>query len=778
MLGDLRDKLEVFTAVARALGDRNLEKRASGLSGILYLPPPGQQQAAGSDDVPTVWKSWQTKDGFLPALLVVRDGLRGISGFAEGYANWKKAFDERRTKALARNAYTVARYEGDLARVRGLLNDAQKNDPTGRVDYNYNLNKLTEAKKVLNDMHKQLKNVPGYDQGFERVSVEIDLTAAAAARSGTRTTECIAQAGAASQSLERANDSQLKDALKNAQKDPCFDDLSGTATATPELYLQYANQGDGCPQPYPDPDALSKITGSGATRVLADLYGPLDVRLRDTLASLSAQAGSMPTGLSSMDARNAVNGLKDALQRYYDALKSYMYTGATSGIGGSLGLQLNLPQVPSSSFNSYLAKFPSSGGPGGGSPGSSTYAAGSYGPLPARAAAGGGFLYRQLDFGRLAGYVQQLKGFVTQTENFGLDAKLSQVQKVCEDEFGRADGRAAGGPMMKTLPSLLAPGLGVAGGAGGATQADRQAVANAKVAALRTLDRQVRGLIGEYVHAQQDFALKRFSDGHAYLRYWTPLVRAAQAAGAEQTLTRDAGHARQVGELVDQYQEGVKQLVEKAKDALEGAAGAFKTWVDQRASTGLDAQQGEVNAMLEATHLWALAQVGVVQRYHSQGGATLADLLGDPGFWVMYGLKLVRFFLAWLAVHLASRALQHMYVKQVYDRQRPPPNPLLMVAMFLALDLAFCALVTVVLLMVRALGSSSHLGGDLLRQWAADVALSTPLVGLLAAVLALVVRRKKYFRYKYEGERGIRALESMVLACYGVFLAVPLFRLV
>jgi uncharacterized protein YbjT (DUF2867 family) len=76
-------------------------------------------------------------------------------------------------------------------------------------------------------------------------------------------------------------------------------------------------------------------------------------------------------------------------------------------------------------------------------------------------------------------------------------------------------------------------------------------------------------------------------------------------------------------------------------------------------------------------------------------------------------------------------------------------------------------------------GSNSFPVDDaFLRMWAIDAAAVAVSVAVLAFLVAEVVQSKKYFRYKYEGERGIRAVRDMSFYIYCVLLPVPFHRLV
>ena len=109
-----------------------------------------------------------------------------------------------------------------------------------------------------------------------------------------------------------------------------------------------------------------------------------------------------------------------------------------------------------------------------------------------------------------------------------------------------------------------------------------------------------------------------------------------------------------------------------------------------------------------------------------------------------------------------------------------PPHPALLVAMMLGLDAALHAIVLAVLFTAKGIFKAPDndfpIDGALITLFGVDYALVTFAIGALALVIAAVVRSKKYFRYKYEGERGIRAMREMVFYVYCVMTPIPFYR--
>ena len=94
--------------------------------------------------------------------------------------------------------------------------------------------------------------------------------------------------------------------------------------------------------------------------------------------------------------------------------------------------------------------------------------------------------------------------------------------------------------------------------------------------------------------------------------------------------------------------------------------------------------------------------------------------------------------------------------------------------MMLGVDAAAHAVIGVLLMAAKSVW---HVDAIVLRLWAVDWAFVTAAVAAISLVVAQVVYSKRYFRYKYEGERGIRAMQEMVFCVYCVLIPVPFFRL-
>jgi len=137
---------------------------------------------------------------------------------------------------------------------------------------------------------------------------------------------------------------------------------------------------------------------------------------------------------------------------------------------------------------------------------------------------------------------------------------------------------------------------------------------------------------------------------------------------------------------------------------------------------------------------------------------------------------------AWAALHFSEHLFQLWYAQAVYGRNSDPPDPLVMIGLFLGIDMAMNVALMATLFLLRSLfateGGNFPVDDTFLKAYVVDYLCVTLAVFVIAAVLAQVIKTKKYFRYRYEGDRGIRALQTMTFYVVIIMLLLPFFRLV
>jgi hypothetical protein len=292
----------------------------------------------------------------------------------------------------------------------------------------------------------------------------------------------------------------------------------------------------------------------------------------------------------------------------------------------------------------------------------------------------------------------------------------------------------------------------------------------AKVDAMRNFCAMVKRFVGSYVAAHTAFLTKRHHDGMEYMDYWQSM---------KGTLPPDQ---KDVVGLLENYQELRKGVLKSAVERLGTARANVASVFSPKNLGGLDNEDSvRVEEHFEKLLLWMIDQVDRLRRVYTLGAPSFLDSVADPQTLVIYALKGFRVLAAWYALKLAGGIFQGMYDRRVYTQEEEPPSPAVFVAMFLVADVTINLAVLLTLLFAKHLfkrvDNDFPIDGSLLSAWAFDYGMTTAVVAVVALIVGQVIRKKKYFRYKYEGDRGIRAMRQMLLYVVCVILFVPFFRL-
>ncbi len=158
---------------------------------------------------------------------------------------------------------------------------------------------------------------------------------------------------------------------------------------------------------------------------------------------------------------------------------------------------------------------------------------------------------------------------------------------------------------------------------------------------------------------------------------------------------------------------------------------------------------------------------------------SMVDVLFDAQFIVMYVIKGLRILLMYIALFLATRIFIPMYEQAVYDNKSNPPSLLKYMAIFLAFDIAFNSFLVVALFLLMFIFKSSDnvfpIDKYLFQKYLMDYIVSTTVLLIFSFLVSRVITKKKYFKYKYEGARAIRALENIMFQMGVIILLVPFF---
>lgn len=148
---------------------------------------------------------------------------------------------------------------------------------------------------------------------------------------------------------------------------------------------------------------------------------------------------------------------------------------------------------------------------------------------------------------------------------------------------------------------------------------------------------------------------------------------------------------------------------------------------------------------------------------------------------VLYGLKLVRAMVLWVALYVVEKVYQDSYVQAVLVEDRKPPDLALVVVYAVAVEGSVMLLVLLVLALLKAkykTPSNTFVIDDrLLVAAAVDYLVSTGAILAIGAALGAAAQNGRLFRYRHDGLRAVRALCNLLLYTSLVVLAVPFYRL-
>lgn len=279
---------------------------------------------------------------------------------------------------------------------------------------------------------------------------------------------------------------------------------------------------------------------------------------------------------------------------------------------------------------------------------------------------------------------------------------------------------------------------------------------------------RIRGVMSRHRDRHTTFALRQNRGALRYMTYWQRIPAVS---------SRTTAYFQKLDEATKKGADEIRAILKSAQELLKGgdsASASLKGIKDVDIESILDQK--------EALEEYARLAIDKIAAVHRNPSTFIDQLTTDTHAKVIYFLKAVRFALAWMALSISTKAFTSMYNSRVYVKNVDPPTPLLFVAMFVGIDLALNAgLLTLLWCASRLFKSSANdfpIDGYLLTAWSVDLAFSEVVLALLSVVLAQIVYTKKAFRYRQEGDRGIRALGQMMLYSYAVLLFVPFFRIV
>ena len=161
---------------------------------------------------------------------------------------------------------------------------------------------------------------------------------------------------------------------------------------------------------------------------------------------------------------------------------------------------------------------------------------------------------------------------------------------------------------------------------------------------------------------------------------------------------------------------------------------------------------------------------------------SIMDIILDKRFLGIYVFKLISYGILVGSIFFAEKIFSEMYMKKVYAENSDAPSLLTMFGIFLGLFVGFnLFLLTIMFLMMYIFKTPSNdflISGDFIQRFVIDLGIYMVLLSLVAIVIGSILEKKRYFRYKTEGLRCIRAFREILIGIAAIMVIIPYFSIV
>ena len=371
-----------------------------------------------------------------------------------------------------------------------------------------------------------------------------------------------------------------------------------------------------------------------------------------------------------------------------------------------------------------------------------------------------GILFRTIDTQVLNHFVQQIKSFRQRVEEASLNtfisaARANLIQKMANLDLYYLD----------TVKQTDANKVLV-----------KQSTRKLKMNAFMSYVKTIRGLIKRFVRTNVSFVTEQHRNAYEYVSYWN--ARAEGTSDVRMVNNECRALLKEYFNTRDSIVSFVNELI--MDETIRDVRSALTTV----GMSGLHLDTSQERALVDTFDrlvMWIDQRGQIVSNMHLQGKQPLGEIVMSQIFIMAYGMKGLRFAIAWYALRVAGKYFQKMYDARVYAYEQDPPSVWKFIGIFVLVDIVMNSVIFGVLQVANMLlsdTSSPLVDPIIMKALVVDYVLVTGVVLALAGVIGNIVKNKKYFRYKYEGDRGIRAMQTMIMNVYGVIILVPFFRVI
>lgn len=147
----------------------------------------------------------------------------------------------------------------------------------------------------------------------------------------------------------------------------------------------------------------------------------------------------------------------------------------------------------------------------------------------------------------------------------------------------------------------------------------------------------------------------------------------------------------------------------------------------------------------------------------------------NPQMFLLYGPKLLIISANIVNVNICANYTSQVYMDKVLINQENPPKLENFVLMFALLNLLSFLMIGISFYMSLPYIGGAQTRGDILAMLVLDFSIYMVLLLTTSSIIANVMYNKKFFMYKDDGLRAIRALKDIVFKFSIIFALLPYF---
>lgn len=135
-------------------------------------------------------------------------------------------------------------------------------------------------------------------------------------------------------------------------------------------------------------------------------------------------------------------------------------------------------------------------------------------------------------------------------------------------------------------------------------------------------------------------------------------------------------------------------------------------------------------------------------------------------FIIIYLLKLINYLFLYVSLYLTDRLFSEQYMKKVYGEETNPPNILQFPFLSLSIQSGFSFFLFIILILLMTIFKKENntfaINWYVIKTYLFDFILTLIMISVVSIIVGMIIQKKKYFRYKTEGLRAIRAYKEIL----------------